>query len=614
VLALDDYHRVAGPDINAQLELFVEHLPPTLQVSLTTRVEPPLPLPRWRARGELFEIDLAGLRFEPTEAEELLNRILGLGLDRGRVAKLCERTEGWAAGLYLAALSLRGAPDRESFVERFAGDDRNVVDYLGAEVLAAQPVRVREALVHSSILDRFCAPLLQAVTGTEDGASLLRDIERADLFLIPLDSKRQWYRYHHLFQQLLRLELSIAHPGAEPDLHRRAAAWFLEAGITDEGIRHTIAAGDTGEAAELIAQHWMLTLLGEHGDRTIDSWLQALGEEAIADDFRLCFARCFVDLSYGRLEEVVRWIPIAEKAPPREPGYGGPASKAGGLATVRAALDWESGNVEAADPAAREILELEDETSPWRALGPAVIGLCALARGEWAEGSKWSREYARLGAKFGQVLNDSSGSGTASVCEAELGNWEEAERLARHSYEISTTYGLNEHWMISEAHQTFGRLHARSGELDQAERELERAGEVARRGAGPVSTGNALLHLALVRIARGDRDGARDALEEAERRVSEAPDAGPLLPRRLADARRKLTPSVSPRAAAGEELSDRELDVLRLLATSMTQREIGNELYVSLNTVKTHTKNIFRKLDAANREQAVARARELGLL
>jgi LuxR family transcriptional regulator, maltose regulon positive regulatory protein len=278
VLALDDYHRITGAEINAQFELFVERLPPTLQVSLTSRTEPPLALPRWRARGELLEIDLAALRFEPAEAEELLNRVLDLDLNPEQVAKLCERTEGWAAGLFLAALSLRGTTDRDSFVERFAGDDRNVVDYLGAEVLAAQPQRVREALIHSSILDRFSAPLLQAVTGVEDGASLLREIERANLFLIPLDTKRGWYRYHHLFQQLLRLELQISDPALEPELRRRAAEWYLAAGLAPEAIGHTIAAGDTGRAGELVAQHWAPTLLGAAGDRIVVSWLDALGE------------------------------------------------------------------------------------------------------------------------------------------------------------------------------------------------------------------------------------------------------------------------------------------------------------------------------------------------
>jgi LuxR family transcriptional regulator, maltose regulon positive regulatory protein len=613
MLVLDDYHLIRDPETHAQLTFLIEHLPETLQVAITTRVEPPLPVARLRARGYLFELDASRLGFDAEEAGELLNRVLLLKLGTSEVDKLRRRTEGWPAGLYLAALSLRGAEDPVAFVDQFAGDDRNVVDYLGAEVLAAQRPQLREVLLRTSVLDSFCAPLVEAVAEADDGVALLREIERANLFLVPLDSKRQWYRYHQLFRELLRLELSLREPELEPELHRRAAAWNLEMGMIDEGIRHTIAAGDRAEAIELIAQHWAPTLLAEAGDMTIDTWLEALGEEHVAADFRLCFARCYVELSYGRMNQVARWLAFAEEAPVPGPSYEGLTSKEGGVACVRCSYFWESGDVGRALAPAHQVLEEEGEDSPWRAIGAAVIGLCAGARGDWPEGSKWCREYSRLGAKFGQHLNHSSGAGSAAAFEAELGNWAEAEELARHSLEISSTYGMDEHWMTSEAHLALGLLHAHRGELELAEPELERSAEVGRRGAGPVITGHALLHLALVRIARGDREGAGAALEEAERRVSAAPDPGPVLPRRLGEARRKLS-APARQIAPGEELSERELEVLRLLATPMTQREIGERLYVSLNTVKSHSKSIFRKLDASGRSEAVAKARELSLL
>jgi LuxR family maltose regulon positive regulatory protein len=442
---------------------------------------------------------------------------------------------------------------------------------------------------------------------------MLREIERSNLFLIPLDSKREWYRYHHLFQELLRLELSLAGPELEPELHRRAAAWFLDAGIADAAIRHTIAAGERAEATELIARHWTATLLTEAGDTTIEAWLDALGEETVSADFRLCFARCYVELSLGRMEGVARWLALAEEATLNGPSFEGLGSKEGGLACVRCSYYWELGDVRRALPPAHEVLEHEGEDSPWRAIGAAVIGLCAGARGDWAEGSRWCREYSRLGAKFGMHLNESSGGGSAAAFEAELGHWAEAEELARRSLEISSTYGMDEHWMTSEAHLALGMLHVHRGEPELAEPELERSADVARRGAGPVITSHALLHLALLRISRDDPDRAREALDEAGRLTSEAPNAGPLLPPRLAEARKKLT-APARKLAPGEELSERELEVLRLLATPMTQREIGDRLYVSLNTVKSHSKSIFRKLGVSGRPEAVARARELGLL
>jgi LuxR family transcriptional regulator, maltose regulon positive regulatory protein len=612
-LVLDDYHSIRSQAVNDQLGFLLDHLPPGIDFVLTSRLEPRLPLARMRARGDLLEIDASGLRFESEEARDLLNSVLGLDLGAAEIEKLLQRTEGWVAGLYLAALSLRGARDPSSFVDEFAGDDRNVVDYLGAEVLAAQPEEVRRALTRSSVLDRLCAPLMEAVADVENGAAMLREIERSNLFLIPLDSKREWYRYHHLFQELLRLELSLAEPGFEVELHRRAAGWFLDAGIADAAIRHTIAAGDGTEATELIARHWTTTLLTEAGDTTIEAWLDALGEETVSGDFRLCFARCYVELSLGRMDRVARWLAVAEEAPLNGPSYEGLASKEGGLACVRCAHYWESGDVGRALPPAHEVLEHEGEDSPWRAIGAAVIGLCAGARGDWVEGSKWCREYSRLGAKFGMHLNESSGGGSAAAFEAELGNWAEAEELARRALEISSTYGMNEHWMTSEAHLALGMLHAHRREPELAEPELERSAEVARRGAGPVITSHALLHLALLRIARDDPDGAREALDEANRLTAGAPDTGPFLPKRLAAARRRLS-GPAGREVEGEELSERELEVLRLLATPMTQREIGERLYVSLNTVKSHARSIFRKLGASDRERAVERARELELL
>jgi hypothetical protein len=238
VLALDDYHLVDSPQINAGMSYFVEHLPAVCEVAMTTRVEPPLPLARMRVRGELMEIDATQLRFSAAETGELLNDVLQLDLGSGQVDSLCRRTEGWAAGLYLAALSLRQQPDASGFIDDFAGDDRHIVDYLGSEVLAGLGEEVRDFLVRTSILDRLTAPLCDAVTGRKEAARLLPEIERSNLFLIGLDERREWYRYHHLFGELLRRELERSDPDLAPELHRRAAAWFLARGDADGAIRH----------------------------------------------------------------------------------------------------------------------------------------------------------------------------------------------------------------------------------------------------------------------------------------------------------------------------------------------------------------------------------------
>src|SRR5581483_5708674 len=285
VLALDDYHAIERAEIHEQLRFLVEFAPPGLQDALATRTEPPLALGRLRARGELVEIDVDRLRFGEHETEALVNGILRVGLDEADLARVRRRTEGWVAGLYLAALSLRGAEDRGAFLARFAGDDRHVVDYLSAEVLAAQPEPVRAFLLRTSILDRFSAPLCAAVAGVEDAQARLREIERRSLFLVPLDSTRTWYRYHHLFQELLRLELAHSEPALVPELHRRAASWLLEADLVSEAIEHTLAAGDADVAAELVCGHWASMLLGEAGDRIVARWLSSLQDEIVRADF-----------------------------------------------------------------------------------------------------------------------------------------------------------------------------------------------------------------------------------------------------------------------------------------------------------------------------------------
>jgi LuxR family transcriptional regulator, maltose regulon positive regulatory protein len=611
VLVLDDYHLIANDQLHEQMVLLIEHLPPQLEVVLASRTEPPLPLARLRVRGELAELEAGALGFSEAEATALVNGLHALELAPEDVAVLRERTEGWAAGLYLAVLSLSGREDRGGFVAAFAGDDRHVVEYLGAEVLAGQPAEVRDFLLRTSVLGRLCAPLCEAVTGAEDGARRLEEIGRANVFLVPLDAKGGWYRYHHLFGELLRHELSLAEPGLVPELHRRAAAWLLGTGFVSEAIHHTIAAGDTDAAGELIAAHWAPTLLGAAGDRTVDTWLTALPDATIRADVRLCFARCFVGLSLGRMEAVEEWLALGERAPQRGPFLDGVGSARGALACVRAAWLWETGDVSGAMTAGLEAREAE-QGSPWEAIGVAVIGLAHAARGEWEEGRRWMAEYARIGRESGHHLNHASGLSTASACQAELGDWPAAEEGAGAALEIAARHGIDEHWCTAHAHLARALALEHRRELEPAAAALERSVELARRGSGPVYTAWPLLHLARVQAERGDRPGASARLEEAGAELAAARDGG-MMPERLAETERRL--STRPRTvAAGEPLSERELTVLSLLATDLSQREIGHELYLSLNTVKTHSRRIFGKLGVSSREEAVARGRERGLI
>ena len=252
VLVLDDYHVIDASDVQEGMAFLLDHLPPWLHVVIASRADPALPLARWRARGELVEIRAAELRFTPDEAAAYLNEMMGLQLTARDVAVLEGRTEGWIAALQLAALSMQGRDDVAGFIAGFAGDDRYVVDYLAEEVLQRQPDRVQAFLLQTSILDRLSGPLCDAVTGQGGGKATLEALDRGNLFLVPLDDRRRWYRYHHLFADVLQARLLDEQPGQMPDLHRRASVWYEQNGEQSVAIGHALAAGDFGRAADLV--------------------------------------------------------------------------------------------------------------------------------------------------------------------------------------------------------------------------------------------------------------------------------------------------------------------------------------------------------------------------
>ncbi|BBZ37068.1 LuxR C-terminal-related transcriptional regulator [Mycobacterium conspicuum] len=255
-LILDDYHLVTNRAVHEQVGFVVERMPPTFQLVIATRSDPMLPLARLRARGELLELRAEELRFQVGEAADLLGGVLGWELTDGDVQLLCHRTEGWAAGLYLAGLSLAGRTDAAAFITTFAGDNRHIVDYLMAEVLDGQPPELRDFLLHTSVLGRLCGELCDAVLQTSGSAAVLHKIERENLFVMPLDMSRHWYRYHQLFGELLRTELQRSEPDLVADLHRRAATWLETEGLIDEAERHLVAGGDIARSADLIAADW----------------------------------------------------------------------------------------------------------------------------------------------------------------------------------------------------------------------------------------------------------------------------------------------------------------------------------------------------------------------
>jgi LuxR family transcriptional regulator, maltose regulon positive regulatory protein len=280
VLVLDDYHLVEAPQVHDGMRFVLEHQPQRLHLVLATRADPPLPMAQLRARGQLVEVRAGDLRFTVEEAAAYLNGAMELGLSADDVAALDGRTERWIAALQLAALSLQGREDVSAFIAGFAGDDRYIVDYLAEEVLGRPPAEVRQFLLQTSILEGLTGPLCEAVTGREGGKATLVALERANLFLVPLDDRRQWYRYHHLFADVLHTHLLDERPDEVAELHRRASAWFAAHDDSSQAVTHALAGGDTGRAADLM-ELAMPVMQRERRESELAHWVRALPDDLV---------------------------------------------------------------------------------------------------------------------------------------------------------------------------------------------------------------------------------------------------------------------------------------------------------------------------------------------
>jgi len=614
VLVLDDYQAVRSDEVHDLVDTFLEHLPAAMQVAIATRIDPPLSLARLRASGQMTEIRAADLRFDVADASALFRATVDAELSGEEVARLHQRTEGWPAGLYLAALSLRDRDDRARFIESFAGDDRHIVDYLSSEVLGDQPEELRAFLLSTSILDRLCGPLCDAVTGRDDGAEMLERIERRNLFVSPLDTTRTWYRYHRLFAQLLRHELELTDGGATADLHRRACEWCSEAGLVAEAIHHASAAGDHDQARDLIASEW-----NEYFNRgrlaTVERWLDAIPSPLTRGDPRLCVAGAWLALDRGRLAEARDWIDSAAAAV-----ASGPAESKGAIeaevGVLRAVHGFKVAELDSARTAALEVLERAEEGSFPHTVAGLILGVTRYWQGEPGEAREVLQAAASEAAAAGNDLGRSYALGYLGLIAIDAGAAEEGAHLGREATELSDSPGFREHFVVMIGLLAMARGAKLGGRMEEAEREVRRAVELADRGAGRLEVAAARIALARILHVKGAVDEARLAVRAARSALESCPNQGTLAGALAAVERGALRTGGVRRdvPAAGDELTDRELAVLRLLPSELSRREIADALYVSQNTVKTHVKGIYRKLNASSRSEAVTRARELGVL
>jgi LuxR family maltose regulon positive regulatory protein len=619
VLVLDDYHFVTDPGCHESLAFFLDHLPEDVHLVLSTRADPPLPLARMRARGELGEVRIGDLEFTGEEAAALLNGSMGLRLATDEVTRLTERTEGWAAGLVLAGMSLRDRADARGFIASFRGDNRNVADFLTTEVLARQPEPIRAFLLRTSTLERLSGSLCDAVLATQGSAELLAELERSNLFLVPLDDRREWYRYHHLFAELLRAELADRDPELLPTLHRRAAAWHRRRGNVDEAIHHATAAGDFAEAAALIGRHW-LTLWRRGQRATVASWLDFLPAETIMAFPRAAWVAAWIRGYGGASKEATDgWLAAAEgddnaaaEGDDNEEALpDGVPSLGFGVNLARSMLLFD--DVGRSVEAARRAMELADpEPSPSFWMAQSALAQARYLSGESVDEQPRLEELVRRVSAAEQPFAVVLALAVLSLVASDRED-DRAAALAHRAAQTAETHGLSASPLCAIAYLAVGRALMRHGELARAEEQLGRALELSEIDSMLVLRAFALLLLASARRSRGDLPGARGLVEQAGELIERSVDPGSL-PALLIQAERLLTLRPRRRVELATPLTDRELVILRLLPTQLSAREIGRELYVSVTTVRSHVQAIYRKLGVATRAEAVACARQRGLL
>ena len=592
VVVIDDYHLIDNPEVHAGVERLVELCPEHVRIIIATRTDPSFRLGRLRVRGQLTEIRAADLRFDPDEAAELLATPL---LDREMLRTLCDRTEGWAAGLVLAGLSLTGLDDATDFISGFRGDDQLVVDYLTDELLASIPPDDRQRLIETSILDRLTGPLVDAVTGSTDGATWLPRTAASNQLLIGLDRTGTSFRYHHLLRDLLRLEAEREIPDRLPDLHLAAGAWHREHGDMYTAIEHYISGGDLVTAGDLIAVH-ATALLNGGQIFTVLRLLDRLGDLPERHS-RSALVRGWINFSTGRFAGARHYYDVAAQLDD--------GTDANLTAALGIMVHLAEGDLGAATSIAGRMAEPTESTQ--------AIGLAAAHT--WAGLFDAARRYIAIARELGvSEPSDYAASvapGLAAVVDMESGNRAAAAQHAAASLEHADGHGVAEAPQLSISHAILARTTSNPERRTAA---AERAVELARRAPEPFTFGYVLTLIGDAACERDDPVGP-ELLREASAALDRCADAGivgPALAR--IEARHGLNTQSVAQSGLVEELTDRELAVLRYLPTSLSQREIASELYVSLNTVKTHCKAIYRKLGVDGRKPAIQAARERALL
>lgn len=740
ILVLDDYHVIEALPIHGQLDFLVEHQPSRMHLVVITREDPPLPLARLRARGHISEIRQEDLRFSPQECADFLQHIMSLNLAADDIATLERRTEGWIAGLQLAAVTMQGRQNLPDLIAAFSGSSHYVLDYLIEEVFARQPAEVQDFFLKTSILDQLSGPLCDAVSGQVGSRGLLERLERANLFIVPLDQSRTWYRYHHLFVDLLRQRLRLTETISEKELHQRASHWFAAEGLHPEAIRHALAAADWNQAVELISEYSVMML--RRGELvTLIDWLKYLPDVVVYERPLLCRDYGWALTLTGQLDAGDTYLRQAEAA------VGGDNALLGTILVAQAYNLRVRGNNQATIERAhraRSLLEVEDHLN--HGLLALTLGLVYWTCGNFREAEQAFLHVDRAAQQSHNHYARMTALTYLGMIQAVYGRLHHAAELCRRVVQMG-----GQSPTVAPAHIELGALLYEWNDLESAAHHLDIGIEQSRQTGNLLIQSDGLRTLAAVQLACGEPDAALTTLQKADQladsyqvapltcmrnaachvqlalvqndlltaqfwaeQVSESTDTSLLYPclgltpiRILLAAQEKTEASerlnelyetakqkdcgagmvevrtlqalaadspddalhflkdalklaqpegylrtfvekgepmkallerlksqggelksyilgilaafgevgIAPRAQSlVEPLSERELEILRLLAEGLSNREIAERLVIGVGTTKSHVHHILEKLGGSNRVQVVSKARELGLL
>ena len=771
VLVLDDYHLLESELVHQSVEFLINHLPSNIHFIIVSRADPPLPLAKLRAQDQLAEFRAADLCFSIAEATTFFNGLMNMRFSSHVISLLQQRTEGWIVGLQLAALSMQGRDDIPSFIKHFAGDDRHIVDYLAEEVLNLQPAAVQNFLLQTSILARLSASLCDFVTQTQESQAMLEHLEMANLFVVPLDNRRRWYRYHHLFADLLRHRLRQTKGDRIPELHSRASRWYETNSMKDEAVEHALTGRDFERALRLIKEQ--IDPVWQRGEHTkMRRWLAALPVELVYTRPRLCILHAWDMFTSGHQEAAEQSLQAAEQAlDPRRDRASETSSIdqarlsdsdrmeiQGKAAAIRAFLASYRGEAPAIKKYSLQALEyLPEQDVTWRSAATSALGDAYSFIGELAEAYRVRLEALKMSKAAGNFYMAVIASIKLAVTMRQQGRLKQVREICQQQLQIAKESGLSQSVVVGSLLSVCGEILAEFNDLEGAIHQAKKGAALNEGGRDLMMLGWSYLCLIRVLFTRGDISGAEETIRKMENtaREHEVPpwitnliaawkariwlaqnnlraaaqsveqreldtDGDIAYPHemeyavlarilvaqgRLAEATRLLQRLLQASETRGhmsrtieilmlqaltfkagghtnralvtleraislaepkgffrifvdegqpmaellesalnadlnlpqayvkkllsafrlskwietdtglvEQLSERELDVLRLIAVGLSNSQIAGELFISLNTVKTHTKNINSKLNVHNRTEAVSKAREIGLL